>query len=189
MTGHPACAANSRLRGSYCSADTSFTTCAPAASAASIVAGRRVSTLIAAPIAAQYSTAGMTRLISSPSHVAAAPGRVLSPPISIIAAPASSMAAAWVRPASGSSRKSPPSEKLSGVTFRMPTTCGWSSRTVRCPSSSGECTLARLHHCSFAAAPAPSGNSSKTCCTVSGVNRQFCVTFPSSRKTAMKRWA
>jgi hypothetical protein len=40
--------------------------CAPAASAASITAGRRVSTLIAAPIAASRSIAGMTRFSSSP---------------------------------------------------------------------------------------------------------------------------
>jgi len=44
--------------------------------------------------------------------------------MSMIAAPASCIAAAWARASSGSSRNLPPSEKLSGVTLRMPTTCG-----------------------------------------------------------------
>ena len=78
-----------------------------------------------------------TRSISSPSHTGLAPGRVDSPPTSMIAAPAAAMSAPAVGRGAARRRYAPPSEKLSGVTLRMPITCGWSSRMVRSPSCSG----------------------------------------------------
>ena len=50
-----------------------------------------------------------------------------------IAAPAAAMSCPAAIAASASAKR-PPSEKLSGVTLRMPTTCGWSSRITRSPS-------------------------------------------------------
>ena len=53
-----------------------------------------------------------------------APGRVDSPPTSTIAAPATVMSTPTCAAAPGSPTCLPPSEKLSGVTLRMPITCG-----------------------------------------------------------------
>ena len=60
-------------------------------------------------------------------------GRVNSPPTSRIAAPWLAMRTPASTALDGSSN-CPPSEKLSGVTLRMPITCGWSRRMVRSPS-------------------------------------------------------
>ena len=73
------------------SAAMSFTTRAPAAMAARIVAAWRVSMEIVACGASSRIT-GTTRAISSSGVTGAAPGRVLSPPRSKRSAPASSMA-------------------------------------------------------------------------------------------------
>ena len=65
----------------------------------------------------------MTRAISASGGTGSAPGRVDSPPISRISAPACSMA--WPAAIAASASKCrPPSEKLSGVMFRMPITSG-----------------------------------------------------------------
>jgi hypothetical protein len=72
---------------------------------------------------------GAVRGSPRPRH-GSAPGRVLSPPMSRISAPA----APWRRrakPARRLIRKSPPSEKLSGVTFRMPMIRGRSTPARR----------------------------------------------------------
>ncbi len=68
-----------------------------------------------------------TRAISSGSGTSAAPGRVLSPPMSRMSAPVrhQSRGRAPAPPRRRDSR--PPSEKLSGVTFRMPMIRGRSS--------------------------------------------------------------
>jgi hypothetical protein len=55
---------------------------------------------------------------------AAAPGRVDSPPTSIIAAPADRHVDARRAARGRIADMRPPSEKLSGVTLRMPITCG-----------------------------------------------------------------
>jgi hypothetical protein len=96
---------------------------APAAVAAAITAAWRVSieTGFSAPASARMT--GSTRRISSAGSTGVAPGRVDSPPISMRSAPASRSARARAV-ASPGSVKSPPSEKLSGVTLRMPMTRG-----------------------------------------------------------------
>ena len=88
------------------------------------------------PRAASRWITGSTRAASSPSQTGFAPGRVDSPPTSIIAAPAAAIACPAATASSASAYR-PPSEKLSGVTLRIPTTCGWSSRITRSPSCSG----------------------------------------------------
>src|SRR5215210_1083186 len=75
---------------------------------------------------------GTTRRASSSGGIGSEPGRVDSPPTSIIRAPSSSMAVAWATATSGS-RKSPPSEKESGVTLRTPIRTGSGPR-VRSPT-------------------------------------------------------
>ena len=67
------------------------------------------------------STMGSTRAASSSALTGVWPGRVDSPPMSIMAAPSSAMRPACLSAASRSVQ-SPPSEKESGVTFRMPMT-------------------------------------------------------------------
>src|SRR5437879_3436130 len=107
------------------SASTSLIIDAPAASAAFITPGLRVSTEtgISSEMA---SRTGITLRISSPSETGADPGRVDSPPMSIRSAPssASRRACATAAPAS---KYRPPSEKESGVTLTTPITSGLSS--------------------------------------------------------------
>jgi len=71
---------------------------------------------------------GMTRRISSSAGTGSCPGRVDSPPMSRISAPASTIRTACSTAASTAMYR-PPSEKESGVTFRMPIT------SVRLPNS------------------------------------------------------
>ena len=73
---------------------------------------------------------GTTRAVSSRSLTRVLPGRVDSPPTSIISAPSAIIVSTWRRASSGD-RKRPPSEKLSGVTFRMPMTRALSSDNLR----------------------------------------------------------
>ena len=105
--------------GSWESALMSFTIRAPASSASSITAARRVSTETRTPSSARARITGITRRSSSASLGACEPGRVDSPPTSMMSAPPAAMA----RPCATaplSTAKSPPSEKLSGVTLRTP---------------------------------------------------------------------
>ena len=70
------------------SAYTSFTSPAPAASAARMTSGLLVSTEMTAEVAARKrSITGTTRRSSSAGATGSAPGRVDSPPTSMIAAP------------------------------------------------------------------------------------------------------
>ena len=106
------------------SAFTSLINPAPAATAARITPGLLVSMEIgAAKRALIASITGTTRSISSCSPTARAPGRVDSPPISSISAPSASICSACRKAPSRRSNR-PPSEKESGVTFRMPITRG-----------------------------------------------------------------
>src|SRR5215207_1354857 len=75
---------------------------------------------------------GTTLRTSSSGGTGSEPGRVDSPPTSIICAPSSSMDVAREAAFSGS-RKSPPSEKESGVTLRTPIRTGSGPR-VRSPT-------------------------------------------------------
>jgi hypothetical protein len=100
-----------------------LTIVAPASSAAAMVAALRVSTETQAPRAASAAITGTIRATSSGAATGCACGRVLSPPMSMISAPASSIAIPAVTAACGVP-KSPPSEKESGVTFRIPITRG-----------------------------------------------------------------
>src|SRR5262249_2936144 len=73
------------------------------------------------------------RASSSASGTGVAPGRVDSPPTSTIAQPCATMVLAWATAASAT-RKRPPSENESGVTFRMPMTAGRDAIRLRRPS-------------------------------------------------------
>src|SRR5690606_12268651 len=68
-----------------------------------------------------------TRALSVSASTSAAPGRVDSPPTSRMSAPSAASASPWATAASAEA-KSPPSEKLSGVTLTTPMT---SVRPVR----------------------------------------------------------
>src|SRR6267142_4564461 len=115
------------------SACTSLIIEAPASSAARITAGRRVST--DTQRSRILSTTGMMRSSSSASETGAAPGRVDSPPTSTMSAPSSASRRACAIAASRS-RKRPPSEKESGVTFTTPITKGLSSGNENLPQRS-----------------------------------------------------
>ena len=79
--------------------------------------------------AARRSTTGQHPRRSRPRRrPARRPGRVDSPPTSRRSAPAATSARPWATAASGS-RKRPPSEKESGVTFTTPMTAGRVSQT------------------------------------------------------------
>ena len=110
-------------------ADTSLTSTAPAATAAFATGALRVSMDRARPRRAAIT--GWTRSISTAAETSAAPGRVLSPPMSRMSA--RDIASACVRAASGCTKR-PPSEKLSGVTFRMPMIDG---RSIGMPHRGG----------------------------------------------------
>src|SRR6185369_5226591 len=113
-----------RISGSNVSPDTSLTMFAPTAIAARATFALRVSMEIVTSLRRRMSSiTGTTRAISSSIETGAAPGRVDSPPTSMIVAPSSIICSAacsafvW-------SKWTPPSEKESGVTFRMPMTAG-----------------------------------------------------------------
>src|SRR5258707_579622 len=89
----------------------------PKSTARFAVPGFKVSTEIAKP--SRRSSTGRRRSHSSASAIRADPGRVDSAPTSIICAPSSAISRARTAAASGF-RNRPPSEKESGVTFRMP---------------------------------------------------------------------
>ena len=115
------------------SADTSFTSDAPASIARRITMGFRVSTETGtASEPARRSMSGITRRSSSTSSTAAAPGRVDSPPTSTMAAPSATSSCARAS-AAGNSRKRPPSEKESGVTLMTPMTTGRSRSSRKRP--------------------------------------------------------
>jgi hypothetical protein len=101
---------------------TSFTIEAPARMAARATLPFEVSIEIGTSIFARnFSITGITRRSSSSAAIASAPGRVDSPPMSMMSAPS----AAILRPCSIAlfgSKKFPPSENESGVTFNTPMT-------------------------------------------------------------------
>ena len=102
---------------------------APASRQARATAARRVSIETTTPRPASASTTGRTRRSSSSAGTAGQPGRVDSPPTSTMSAPSetkrrpSSMACAG-------SRRSPPSEKESGVTLTIAITRGRSRGAI-----------------------------------------------------------
>ncbi len=112
-------------------APTSFSSDAPAATAARATAGLRVSMDTRAPASANASTTGTTRRSSSSSDTGMAPGRVDSPPTSSQSAPSASRARPWAMAAAGSPNW-PPSENESGVTLMTPITSGrgWGTPAV-----------------------------------------------------------
>ena len=115
------------------SAETSFTMCAPASSAAFATAPLTVST---DRIARGWrwrmpAITGSTRLSSSFVETGTAPGRVDSPPTSMRSAPPSSMLVTWSKTSAAEEKNRPPSLKLSGVRFRMPMTSGRSRLSTR----------------------------------------------------------
>ena len=99
----------------------SLRTAAPSAAASVIISGLLVSTLTQKPSSARARTTGRTRRRSSSRETpnSSKPGRVDSPPTSMMSAPSSRMRRACRSAASGV-LCSPPSEKESGVTFRIP---------------------------------------------------------------------
>ena len=80
------------------------------------------------PSPASASMTGMMRRCSSAAETGSAPGRVDSPPTSMIAAPSVIIRLAWAS-ATSSLSNSPPSEKLSGVTFKIPIRTAFPPRT------------------------------------------------------------
>ena len=117
------------ISGSAPSPETSLTTLAPASTAARATSAFIVSIDTGTfTSAATASITGITRRSSSAVPTGSAPGRVDSPPTSIIAAPESTITRARSTAAS-SEMNSPPSEKLSGVTFRIPINHGSPPRT------------------------------------------------------------
>src|SRR3954464_12369895 len=115
------------------SAWTSLIMDAPAASAAFMPAGRRVSTETQRSPSA--CSTGRTRAHSSSSDTGAAPGRVDSPPMSMMCAPSSASLRACAM-AERASKNLPPSEKESGVTLTTPMMSGWSSWNENLPQRS-----------------------------------------------------
>ena len=120
-------AAASRAPG-LSNARTSFKIAAPASAASSMISGLEVSTDTQKPSFASAFTTGITRERSSSSGTSVAPGRVDSPPTSMIRAPSPRIFSAQAS-ASGRALCSPPSEKESGVTLRMPMMTGSSLRS------------------------------------------------------------
>jgi hypothetical protein len=107
----------------------------------------------------------------------------------MIAAPASSIAAPCAWAASGSSRNWPPSEKLSGVTFRMPMICGWSSRIVRDPQANGAWTLRKAAHCASPCAASGCGRPASVLGRSGTATRSRETTLPASRTMIANRLA
>ena len=122
-TGSPVSAAACSAPGSV-SERISLMICAPALADWRITSALEVSTEIhTSKRWAMASTTGITRASSSSTLTSAAPGRVDSPPISMMVAPALIIRLACFT-ASISELWAPPSEKESGVTFRIPITWG-----------------------------------------------------------------
>ena len=87
---------------------------------------------------ARASNTGTMRRISSSAPTDVKPGRVDSPPMSRMAAPIGDQLVRVMRRPARPGSKRPPSEKLSGVTFRMPITSGTvGSRHARTKSGQG----------------------------------------------------
>src|SRR5438552_1683156 len=119
-TGTPSRAHRGSIAASAMPAETSFTTSAPAPSAARATSAFIVSTEIGTRTAARTApSTGSRRRRSSPPGTAIAPGRVDSAPTSSARAPAATISAAASAARAGS-RWRPPSENESGVAFRMP---------------------------------------------------------------------
>ena len=138
-TGHPRWASSGSMPGSAAPPLTSFTSVAPASSAAAATSARDVSTEMGtcAVVSRRRSsaTSGTTRRISSSAETGAAPGAVLAPPMSSTSAPSRASRSACAA-AAGSAPSSPPSEKESGVALRMPIT-RVRSRQRQAPLGSG----------------------------------------------------
>src|SRR5262245_33011716 len=130
--GTPAAAHEENMLASARPAETSFTTSAPSAIAASATAALVVSTESGTRTAFRtaFST-GSSRRSSSSTGTGTAPGRVDSAPRSSIPAPAATISAAAAAARPGW-RWTPPSENESGVAFRTPT------RTTRSSASGPE---------------------------------------------------
>ncbi|KAL7359374.1 hypothetical protein ACKS0A_09884 [Histoplasma ohiense] len=108
--------------------DTSLMISAPALTAASATAARYVSMLMATLLASGRERisliAGRTRESSTSSVTGSQSGRVLSPPTSIIVAPSRmNVRMVSVKDARSVGECFPPSEKESGVTFRVAIRC------------------------------------------------------------------
>src|SRR5262245_45715092 len=112
--------------GSPRSAVTSLTSSAPSSSARRATPALDVSMESGTPVSP--SSTGSTRASSSSVLTASAPGRVDSPPTSTSAAPSATRRRPWAT-ALPTDEKSPPSEKLSGVTLRTPITAGRGQRS------------------------------------------------------------
>ena len=113
--------------GSRRSALMSLTMVAPRATALRATSARDVSIENGQPWSP--SSTGITRRSSSSTVTSSAPGRVDSPPTSTSAAPSASIRRA-APTASAADAYVPPSEKLSGVTLRIPITVGRTQRSV-----------------------------------------------------------
>ena len=131
-------ASKGSISGSSRPADTSLTMRAPESRQAPATVARRVSIETSTPCLASRSTTGRTRRSSSSAQPAREPGRVDSPPTSTMSAPSETKR----RPSStacATSRRRPPSENESGVTFRIAMTLTRSSvrpakLLVKCPA-------------------------------------------------------
>ncbi|MCW0466050.1 hypothetical protein NB705_003123 [Xanthomonas sacchari] len=131
-TGTPSSAAASSAPG-WRRACTSLIMPAPAATAARITSGLKVSTLNGSAVcAASRSITGITRRSSSSTGTGVAPGRVDSPPMSSTSAPSPARRRPCATAAS-TLAWAPPSENESGVTLTMPITRGRSSSSRWAP--------------------------------------------------------
>mmetsp|Transcript_21716 Transcript_21716/g.47343 ORF Transcript_21716/g.47343 Transcript_21716/m.47343 type:complete len:204 (-) Transcript_21716:981-1592(-) len=112
------------ISGSYVPPETSLTMSAPASIAAFATAAFRVSIEmgISDICARTFSITGTVLCSSSCIATSLAPGRVDSPPISMMSAPSFTISNAWFAAMSADPLRSPPSLKLSGVTFKIPIT-------------------------------------------------------------------
>src|SRR2546422_860880 len=126
-TGTPSRPHRGSMAASAIPAETSFTTSAPASSAARATSAFIVSTEIGTRTAARTApSTGSRRRRSSPAGTGIAPGRVDSAPTSSMRAPVATISAAASAARAGS-RWRPPSKNESGVAFRMPTSATQSS--------------------------------------------------------------
>src|SRR5882672_7537255 len=119
---------------------------APAASASFITRGRRVSTETGRSESDRRT--GRIRRSSSSSETGSAPGRLDSPPISMMSAPSCASARACAI-ANFGSKKRPPSEKESGVTFTTPITSGLSRESENLPHRRINAASRRSGWCGF----------------------------------------
>ena len=120
ITPAPVSRQTSTIAGSNRNPEMSFTISAPAATAwratSALVVSMEIGTSI---LEARRSMTGMTRRSSSCNGTGSAPGRVDSPPMSSAAAP-SAISCNACSTAESRAMNRPPSEKLSGVMFKMP---------------------------------------------------------------------